>query len=68
MKWIVYMDLALGLLHEAKVITIPGNGFGPSGEVHIRLSLGGTESEINEAFDCIEEWARIHLLHSLVST
>ena len=55
------MDLALRLLYEAKVICIPGNGFGPSGEGHIRFSFGGTDNEINEAFDRIEEWARISL-------
>jgi aminotransferase len=55
------MELSLRLLYEAKVICIPGNGFGPSGEGHIRLSFGGTENEINEAFDRIEEWARISL-------
>lgn len=52
------MDLALRLLYEAKVITIPGNGFGPTGEGHIRLSYGGTEEEINKAFDRIDEWAK----------
>jgi aminotransferase len=55
------MELALRLLYEAKVICIPGNGFGPSGEGHIRLSFGGTENEINEAFDRIEEWVGINL-------
>jgi aminotransferase len=55
------MDLALRLLYEAKVITIPGNGFGPSGEGHIRLSFGGTDEEINNAFDRIEEWMGINL-------
>jgi aminotransferase len=55
------MELALRLLYEAKVICIPGNGFGPSGEGHIRFSFGGTDNEINEAFDRIEEWARISL-------
>jgi aminotransferase len=55
------MELALRLLYEAKVISIPGNGFGPSGEGHIRFSFGGTEDEINKAFDRIEEWARVNL-------
>lgn len=55
------MDLALRLLYEAKVISIPGSGFGPSGEGHIRFSFGGTEDEINRAFDRIEKWARINL-------
>jgi len=52
------MDLALRLLYEAKVITIPGNGFGPTGEGHIRLSYGGTEEQINSAFNRIDEWAK----------
>jgi aminotransferase len=55
------MELALRLLYEAKVICIPGNGFGPSGEGHIRFSFGGTEDEINRAFDRIEEWTRVNL-------
>ncbi|HME46382.1 MAG TPA: aminotransferase class I/II-fold pyridoxal phosphate-dependent enzyme [Syntrophorhabdales bacterium] len=52
------MDLALRLLYEAKVISVPGSGFGPTGESHIRLSFGGTEHEINEGFDRIEAWLR----------
>jgi aminotransferase len=52
------MDVSLALLYEAKVITIPGNGFGPSGEGHIRLSFGATEEEINKAFDRIDIWAK----------
>ncbi len=54
---IASMDLALRLLYEAKVISVPGSGFGPTGEGHIRFSFGGTEEEINDAFDRIEEWA-----------
>jgi aminotransferase len=52
------MEMALKLLYEAKVITIPGNGFGPTGEGHIRLSFGGTEQQINRAFDRLDEWAK----------
>jgi aminotransferase len=52
------MEFALRLLYEARVISIPGNCFGPSGEGHIRISFGGTEDEINTAFDRIEEWAQ----------
>ncbi len=51
------MDLSLRLLYEAKVISVPGSGFGPTGEGHIRFSFGGTEEEIDDAFDRIEEWA-----------
>ncbi len=50
------MTFALRLLHEARVITIPGAAFGPTGENHIRISFGGAESELNEAFDRITEW------------
>lgn len=50
------MTVALRLLHEAKVITIPGNAFGPGGEGHVRLSFGGTEEELDEAMDRIERW------------
>ncbi len=50
------MDFALKILHEAKVITVPGNAFGPTGEGHIRLSFGAEESELNEAFDRIDRW------------
>ncbi len=56
------MDLALRLLYEAGVITVPGSAFGPTGEGHIRLSFGGTEAEINQAFDRIEEWVTRSML------
>ncbi len=51
------MDLALRLLYEAKVITVPGSAFGPTGEGHIRLSFGAEEKDLNEAFNRIEQWA-----------
>jgi len=50
------MEVALRMLREARVVSIPGGAFGPGGENHIRLSFGGTEAEINEAFDRIERW------------
>jgi len=52
------MDLALRLLYEARVIVIPGSGFGPTGGGHLRLSFGAREEEIEQAFDGIEAWAR----------
>jgi aminotransferase len=52
------MDLALRLLYEAHVITIPGSGFGPTGEGHIRISFGAAQEDLNQAFDRIEEWAK----------
>lgn len=51
-------DLALKLLKEAKVVTIPGSAFGPSGENHLRFSFAGTEKDINLAFDRIEKYAK----------
>jgi aminotransferase len=51
-------EMALKILHEARVITIPGRAFGPGGEGHIRLSFGAAEDEINVAFDRIERWNR----------
>ncbi len=50
------MAYALRLLNEARVITIPGAAFGPDGEGHIRISFGGSEEEIGDAFDRIEKW------------
>jgi aminotransferase len=50
------VTFALRLLNEARVVTIPGGAFGPTGEHHVRLSFGGTEEEINEAFDRLEGW------------
>ena len=49
-------DLAVRLIREARVITIPGSSFGPGGEGHLRLSYGGEPEEINEAFDRLEMW------------
>lgn len=49
-------NMANRLLDEAHVITVPGGSFGPGGEGHLRLSFGGDEDEINEAFDRIERW------------
>ena len=48
--------VALQILNEAKVITIPGAAFGPSGEQHIRFSFGADESVLNEAFSRLEAW------------
>jgi len=48
--------VALALLYEAGVVTVPGISFGPEGENHIRLSFAGEERDINEAFDRIEGW------------
>jgi aminotransferase len=51
-------EVAERLVREAGVITIPGGAFGPGGEGHLRLSFGGDEAEISEAFDRIEGWLK----------
>jgi aminotransferase len=48
--------LAVRLIHEARVITVPGGAFGPGGEGHLRLSFGGTEAEIDAACDRMAAW------------
>lgn len=47
------------------VVTVPGIGFGPTGEGHLRFSFGGGAGRgpqgkdlINEAFDRLEKWGR----------
>lgn len=52
------MTFALRMLREARVISIPGAAFGPTGEHHVRISFGGAEEEINEAFDRIDRWLK----------
>lgn len=51
-------EVAERLVREAGVITIPGGAFGPGGEGCLRLSFGGDQAEINEAFDRIGEWLK----------
>ena len=51
-------DFALKLLYEAKVVTTPGDAFGPAGSGHLRLSFCVMPEEINEAFDRLEKFAR----------
>jgi aminotransferase len=51
-------EVAVRILNEARVITVPGGSFGAEGEGHLRLSYGGDETELNEAFDRIGAWVR----------
>lgn len=50
--------VALDLLYDEGVVTVPGIAFGPHGENHIRLSFAAKETDINEACDRMEEWIR----------
>ena len=52
-------EVAIRLLREAKVVTIPGGPFGKGGEGHLRISFGGELPVIDEAFDRIERWLDI---------
>jgi aminotransferase len=47
-------EFAIELLEKAKVATVPGAAFGPSGENHIRMCFGRSEEDINVAFDRLE--------------
>lgn len=49
-------DFAVRILKEAKVITIPGSAFGPTGESHLRLSFGATEEELSQCFDRLDRF------------
>jgi len=52
-------QFAIELLEKAKVATVPGTAFGPSGENHIRMCFGRSEEDINLAFDRLEEFFEI---------
>lgn len=49
-------EFAIELLEKAKVATVPGVAFGPSGENHIRMCFGRSEKNINQAFDRMEKY------------
>jgi len=51
-------DMALKILREAKVITIPGAAFGPQGEGHIRFSFACSPEEIEEGFRRLSKWLK----------
>jgi aminotransferase len=47
-------DIAMLLLKEARVVTVPGSGFGEAGEGYLRLSFATSEEAIKEGLDRIE--------------
>ena len=49
-------ELALKILREARLITVPGAAFGPSGEGHLRFSFAGPTKEIEEGFKRLRLW------------
>jgi aminotransferase len=52
---------AIELLERAKVATVPGVAFGPSGENHVRMCFGRSDEDINLAFDRMEKFFEIEL-------
>lgn len=50
------IDFSLRVLNDARVITIPGNAFGPTGENHVRMSFGADDAELTEAFDRLDKY------------
>lgn len=51
-------NLAIKILREAHVITIPGGAFGPEGEGHLRFSFAGSPEDIEEGFKRISNWVK----------
>ncbi|HEY4509641.1 MAG TPA: aminotransferase class I/II-fold pyridoxal phosphate-dependent enzyme [Candidatus Paceibacterota bacterium] len=50
------VELAVKILQEAKVVTIPGAAFGPAGEGHLRFSFACSPEEIVEGFRRLHSW------------
>ncbi len=48
--------LAYDILEKAKVATVPGVAFGPSGESHLRINFGREMSDLEEGFDRLEDY------------
>jgi LL-diaminopimelate aminotransferase len=51
------VQFATRLLDEAGVVVTPGNGYGPTGEGYVRLSLTVPDSQIEEAVRRMETLA-----------
>ena len=47
-------DVAKRLLHEAHVVTVPGEAFGT--REHIRLSYATSSGEIKRGLDRMQDW------------
>jgi arginine:pyruvate transaminase len=51
-------DFSMRLLQETGVALMPGDGFGPSAEGHIRFSVGAPEDRLTEAMDRMQNFLR----------
>jgi aspartate/methionine/tyrosine aminotransferase len=54
------LDFCEALLKEKGVAAVPGSGFGPGGEGHIRLSYATSMDNIKQAIQLIKEFAGEH--------
>jgi aminotransferase len=54
-------DLAMLLLKDAHVVTIPGSGFGEAGEGYLRLSFATPERAIEEGLERMEKCVKSRL-------
>ncbi len=51
-------EFATRLLHEEKVVVVPGNAFGERGEGHVRATYATSLAQLEEACDRIERFVR----------
>jgi len=51
-------ELALRIMREAHVITIPGQAFGPAGRDCLRFSFAGDSNLIEEGFNRLKQWQK----------
>ncbi|MGQ9479565.1 MAG: pyridoxal phosphate-dependent aminotransferase [Thermoproteota archaeon] len=49
-------DFCLQLTRETGVVLAPGQGFGPSGENHVRISFGAREEDIRDSIELINRF------------
>lgn len=53
------LELALRILNEARVVTVPGIAFGPTGEGYLRFSFACSQETIKEGFARLGQWAEL---------
>src|SRR5215813_599763 len=52
------VNYCLRLLHDAKVVLVPGTAFGPAAHNHVRISFCMSESVIKQAFDRLQQFEK----------
>jgi aspartate/methionine/tyrosine aminotransferase len=60
--------LTLDILERAKVALVSGIAFGPSGESHLRINFGRERSDIDLAFERLEEYFHVQSSVSAATT